>query len=539
MPRDPLSPAADESVILRAWEILRRRRLLAFVVFMTLVASALAFATYLPDLYQATAVVLVERQVSEAVVKPPASGELESRLQVIKQEILSRARLSALVEQYNLYPRLRSRAPLETVLDQTRRDIQVELTGPEQVSGRTKTVAFRLIYTGEQRDTVADVTNALAAFYVAQNDRMRSEEARRTAEFLKGQLSEAKRQVDHHEQNVRAFTARHVGELPQQTGMNLATLSRLNDQLRLNGEQQLHVLEQRERLLEGIAVDSDALNIAAAAPAVSNTSDPVELAKRIDRMKDELQQLETRSTAKHPDVIRLKEQIAGLQREAAAREDADRKAAESSEKTPAPSRDLPPARRRALENLDGELSRLKKTEADVRNAITAFERRLEGAPELQNEFTLLSRDQQAAKDLYDSLMKRYDEAQLVASMETDRQGERFRILESAVPPDGPKAPNRLRLLILGLLLAAAAAVGAVLLAEQLDPSFHTLDELRKFTRIPVIAAIPCIDAAPGARRARVAFAMASALVVIVLAGALSAHVARDNQQLVRFLVRTS
>jgi succinoglycan biosynthesis transport protein ExoP len=537
MPRD-LSPVTDDSVILRAWEILRRRRLLAFVVFMTLVASAISFATYLPDLYQASAVVLVERQISEAVAKPAAGGELESRLQVIKQEILSRARLSALVEQYNLYPQLRSKAPIQQALDQTRRDIQIDPIGPEQVSGRTKTVAFRLTYTGENRETVADVANAVAAFYVAQNDRMRSEEAARTAEFLKGQLEEAKKQVIHHEENVRAFTSRHIGELPQQTGMNLATLGRLNDQLRLNGEQQLHVLEQRERLLEGVAVETDALAAAAAPTAAKTSGDPLELTKRIDRMKDELQQLETRSTAKHPDVIRLKEQIATLEREAAAREEADRQAAEAGAK-PEPSKELPPTRRRALEALDGELNRLKKTETDVRGAIAAFEKRLEGAPELQQEYTLLSRDHQAAKDQYDSLMKRYDEAQLVATMEADRQGERFRILETAVPPDGPKAPNRGRLLILGLLLAAAAAVGVVLLAEQLDTSFHTLDELRRFTTIPVIAAIPCIDAAPGARRTRVALAMVSALVVIGLIGALSAHIAHDNQQMVRFLVHTS
>src|SRR6266536_713911 len=137
MPGDPLSPTTDESVILRAWQILQRRRLLASVVFLTLVASAISFATYLPDLYQASAVVLVERQVSEAVAKPAAGGELESRLQVIKQEILSRSRLTTLVDQYNLYPQMRSKQPLQSVLDQTRRDIQIDAIGPEQVSGRT------------------------------------------------------------------------------------------------------------------------------------------------------------------------------------------------------------------------------------------------------------------------------------------------------------------------------------------------------------------------------------------------------------------
>ena len=263
------------------------------------------------------------------------------------------------------------------------------------------------------------------------------------------------------------------------------------------------------------------------------------MARRIDKMKDELQQLETRSTAKHPDVIRLKEQLATLEREAAGREEADRKAAASVPTAPEPSKDLPPARRRALEHLDTELSRLKQTETDVRTAIAAFEHRLEGVPGLQQEFALLSRDQQAAKEQYDSLLKRYDEAQLVASMEVDRQGERFRVLESAIPPDGPKAPNRARLLLMGLLLAAGAAAGAILIAEQMDSSFHSLDELRKFTRIPVLAAIPAIDTASGRRHAYVAVAVVSALVMIGLAGAFSAHIANGNDQLVRFLARTS
>jgi len=97
MIHDPLSPASEESVVVRAGQMLFRRRTLALVVFATVMASAVSFAVYLPDLYQASALVLVERQVSEALVKPGASGELESRLQIIKQEILSRARLTELI----------------------------------------------------------------------------------------------------------------------------------------------------------------------------------------------------------------------------------------------------------------------------------------------------------------------------------------------------------------------------------------------------------------------------------------------------------
>lgn len=538
MSRDPFAssrPDREDSVVLRAWEILRRRRVLAFAVFVAFAASAVSFARYLPDLYQASAIVLVERQALD--VRPSASTELESRLHVIKQEILSRSRLTELIERFNLYAEERSHEPLEAVLDQTRKDIRVDLNGPEQIAGRTKTVAFRLTYTGENRANVADVTNAIAAFYVSQNDRMRSEEAMRTTEFLKSQLAEAKKTLDRHEQSMRTFTSQHVGELPQQVGVNLATLERLNDQLRLNGEQQLKVLDQREKLLEGLTFDSGLAASASSIPVGS--SDMYEQMRRLDQKKQDLQRLETQFTSRHPDVVRLREEIAVLEKDLESREAAERKAADSVEKSTEAARTLPPARRRALEGLNTELERLKTNEGNLKQAIATFERRLESAPERQQEISQLTRDHQAAKDYYDSLLKRYDEAQLTESMETDRQGERFRILEPAVAPDGPSAPNRLRLLILGFLLAIGAAAAAVMAAEHVDTSFHNVDELRDFTTVPVLATIPQIGSKSAGRRMRLAVATASALVAIVGIAALTAYFASGNEQLVRLLVRAS
>src|SRR6266545_434527 len=207
MARDPLAPNSDDSLALRALDILRRRKILAAAAFGTVLAAAVSFAVYLPDLYQASALVLVERPFNESIIRPAVAGELESRLHVIKQEILSRDRLTALVNRFQLYPSLRRRMGIEDILAQTRNDISVEAEGPEQVTGRTKTVSFRLTYTGDSRQSVADVTNAIAAFYVAQNDRMRSEEATQTTDFLKAQLNEAKQALNHQEALLRQFTS--------------------------------------------------------------------------------------------------------------------------------------------------------------------------------------------------------------------------------------------------------------------------------------------------------------------------------------------
>jgi len=520
MPRDILSSASEESALLRSLEILRRRKPVALVVFATLFASAVTFALYLPNLYRATSVVLVERPVSETFVRAAVTDELESRLHVIKQEILSRARLTELITRYNLYPELRHDGQIDGALEQMRRDVAVEPTGPEMLSGKIKTVAFNLSYTGEKQETVARVANDIAAFYVARNDAIRSGEAEKTTQFLKSQLDEAKRQLDVHEGRIRAYTLAHNGELPQQVDMNLATLERLNTQLRLISEQQIRTLEQRQRLMESIPPVWGAGRMSA---SDSPTADLLE------QKRHDLGQMEARFTSKHPDVLRLRQEIAALEATPARRSVATAEDAMAAGQ----------ARGRAavLANLDAELEEQKREEASLRAVIAATERKLESMPTRQQDYALIARDHESAQQLYNSLLTRYSEAQVAESMETDRSGERFRILEAAIPPADPSAPNRIRLLMMGVILALVLAFIAILGVEQFDTTFHNVDELRDFTKVPVLAAIPRMYPRPALRILRTAAATGCLAAVLVVVIALSIRMAQDNEQLVRLLVR--
>ena len=540
MTPDPLSRTADDSLALRVLEVARRRKLIAAAAFTTVLAAAVSFAMYLPDLYRATALVLVERTISESIVRTPVSGELESRLYVIKQEILSRDRLTNLIDRFNLYPALRARAGITDLLTQARNDIAVQPAGPEQVNGRTKTVSFTLSYTSDNRETVAEVTNAVAAFYVQQNDRMRSDEAVRTTQFLGTQLAEAKHQLDQHESAMRDYTSRYTGELPQQVGVNLATLERLNTQLRLNGEQQIRIIEQRDKLYDGLRDTGVVARATAGDGDISPES--LDRLRKIDEQKQKLSQAETQFTDRHPDVVRLREQLATMDREHAQamaierRKRDDEGAAARAALAIDPAAPTPQLRRRTMESLDAELVTLRQEEGRIRTTIATFEARLESSPQRQQEYQTITRDYNAAKDLYDSLLKRFDEAQLTESLETDRAGERFRVLEPALPPEGPAAPNRLRLLLMGLLLACGAAAAAVLAREQFDTTFHTVDGIREFTSVPVLVSIPPIGSMPARRRLMLALAAVSTLAAIALVAMTAAYVARGNDQLVRLIV---
>ena len=97
MSQDIFSPSTDESLVFRAVEMFRRRQLVAILASAAVMASAVSFAVCLPDLFRATAIVLVERPIPEVFVRPAVNGELDSRLHVIKQEILSRDRLTDLI----------------------------------------------------------------------------------------------------------------------------------------------------------------------------------------------------------------------------------------------------------------------------------------------------------------------------------------------------------------------------------------------------------------------------------------------------------
>ncbi|MBI4011596.1 MAG: hypothetical protein HY359_04750 [Candidatus Rokubacteria bacterium] len=519
---DPTRRGSGVRLALDAWG---RRKWLAIVTFAGLFTAAISVATFLPGIYRSTATVLVERQeVPETFVRPAVTGELETRLQTLSQQILSRARLNDLIDRFDLYPKLRREVPAEVVVERMRRDIQLELRSVEQTGGRGATIAFALSYQGRDSRTVAQVTNTLASFYVDENSKIRERQTTGTAEFLKTQLDALKKELDERERRIAEFKTRYMGELPQQVGANLATLDRFNAQLRLNSEQRFKALERRQSVIKQMA-EADGV-------VPDPTAEP--LAARVAKLGGELTELRTRVTDKHPDVVRVKAELAALERQRA-QVTGGPTAGDSTARADRADRLLT----ETLREVDRELEGLRDEEKKLREVIAAYQRRVEEAPRRQQEIEELSRGYETAKERYYSLLKRYEDAQLAESLEQRKQGEKFRTLDAAVPATTPAMPNRLRLGLMGLMLSAATAAALVLLAERLDSLFHSVDELRAFTKVPVVASIPRI-AIRGDRLRRVGRVALGALAVgvgLVLIVAISYYIAHDNERLVWMLTR--
>jgi succinoglycan biosynthesis transport protein ExoP len=507
----PMAPVEqDEARPGRALEAARdalgRRRWLAGLTFAGALVTVLSVVTFLPDVYRSSATVLIDRQqIPDDLVRSTVTSNLEIRLHTISQEILSRSRLDALIDRFTLDPDLRKSAPVEEVVERMRDDIHLQLVKGQAPGDRAErgTVAFKISYTGNDAQKAALVANTLASFYIEENLKVRERQAAGTAEFLRVQLEDAKRRLETQEQHVGRFKERNIGALPQQMDANLATLEQLNNQLRVNSESQIMVSERRAALQKQLD-DFEG----AGAPG-----GPRHTAERLASLNAQLTELRTRYSEKYPDVIRLKKEIADL-------EEQWRKAdhAEAATKRPLPLSPQVLELRSSVAELDARARGLQGEAATLQAALARYRTRVENVPRTEQEYQKLARDYETTKEMYRSLLTRQAEAEVAENMEQRQKGEQFRIIEPAVASEKPTAPDRPKLIGLGLLLALGLAVTAVVLAEQLDTSFHTVDDLRLHARAPVLASIPQVVTAVATleRRRRLGLAAAAAAACLLL-----------------------
>jgi succinoglycan biosynthesis transport protein ExoP len=517
-------PESSAPALGRIGQIWRRRKGSGFFAAGLVAAGAVSLALSLPSLYRASATVLVHGPgVSEDYVKSSVTGGLETRIQTIEQQVMSRARLAQVIEKLNLYPTLRRFLPMENVVDKMRGDVNITFKNVPQPTGGNTTVSFTINYVSTDPKVAAETANTLAQLYVSENSTNRKQEASSTAEFLKREVAQTQRDMEMRESRLRGFQTANASNLPQQMEANIAALERLNGELRQVVDLQIRKADQRDVLLkpsEGIVI--------AGVPA-SDTP-----ATRLTRLKLELNELRGRGyNDKWPAVIAKEAEIAALEQEIAAKGTGTPETAPTARQTPAASGS------RTVAQIDAEIKALRDREEALKRQIAQYEARVETAPRLAGALDLYSRDYDSANDRYQTVLKRYADAQLGATLEDGKRGEQFRVIDPAVPPTGALAPKRLFLLGAGLAAALGFGLVVILGTERFDTSVHTAEELQSITQLPLLATVSRIPTKldrQRKRRRRTA-ALVAAVVAMALIAAGTHHYASGNDDLVRLTSR--
>jgi succinoglycan biosynthesis transport protein ExoP len=540
--------------------ILRRRWKGAVLILIPVFVIAVIVAMALPPKYMSETTILVEeQQIPREYVRTTVTSYVEERLQVITQRVMSRTKLMEIIKELNLYVEMRERATTEEVIEKMREDIKLTTISADMTdkrSGRSSsgTIAFVLSYEGLNPALVQRVTNVLASLYLEENVKSRSERASNTTEFLQAEADKISKQIDEYESKIAEFKKNHIEELSSDASQSaLDRLQRDIEQMTLqirNLEErklylisQLSGLEESERVVSGgggrsaarleqlrmqlasllanrsekhpdvIRLRNEIAQLEGRRPSGQRSS----LQSELNKLNSELNQLKGKYSDKHPDVIKKRQEIDKVSKKLAV---APAESYSSSSPVVVSEKPNPAylALKMQVDALDLEINGLKRAQEETREKIEVYQKRLERAPIIEKEYSALVRDYGTERHRYNEIMAKLMEAKVAQEMEESHQGERFTIIEPAQRPQKPHKPNRPAIIIIGLVIAMGAGFGYAAGREALDRTIKSPDDLGRITGAPLLTVVPFLETELEKRRRKkrtIAFAAAGFATVIV------------------------
>jgi protein tyrosine kinase modulator len=455
-----------------------KRRKWSFILPAVIIFFAAAIvAVALPSIYKSTSTILiVEQDIPADYVKTSVTSYVEQRLQSIYQRILSFSQLMTLINRFDLYSELKTRYTTEEIVDEMRKDINLEPISTDVVDRRTgrptaATIAFTLSYEGKNPQTVQRVSNTIASLFLEENYQVREKLATETSVFLEQEMERVKGKLTELDSKLAAFKEAHVNELPELLQVNMQSLNSIENNIQRLGEE-LRSVKEKEGYLQTQLVS---------VPRIEEKADK----QRLDELKVQLVHLQTRFSDQYPDVIKTRAEIAELEK----RKNTSKANLKNHEN------DSPenPAYITLASQLSGartDISSLKGQILEAEKSANMYRQRIAGTPKVEEAYNAILIERNNTQAKYDDLMRKHMEARVAQGLEKEQKGERFTIIDPARLPELPDKPNRLAIMLIGLVLSIGAGMGWASLREFTDPAIRSSESLVEATSFPVLASIP-------------------------------------------------
>jgi polysaccharide chain length determinant protein (PEP-CTERM system associated) len=457
-------------------KIIKRRRwgliAPALAVFLIAVVVLLVWK----PVYRSTSTILIEEQeIPRDYVMTTVTSYAEQRLQSINQRIMSSARLIAIINQFNLYADKRSRLTTEEIIDDMRNDdIKFGTITADVVDRRTgrpsaSTIAFSISYEGENPLVVQQVANVLASLYLEENIRVVTQQTESTTRFLEEEMKSVQSGLADLERKIAVYKENNPRTLPELLQYNLQTLDstdrnlgQLNDQLR--------TLKEKESSLQS--------QLASIAPEAQNNDKNL-----LKELRAQLVTLRSKYSDEYPDVKKTRMEIAEL----------EKRLRDDGVAEPAPEQPDNPMYitfAAQLASIRSEIDSVLRLINEAKEKLNDYSGRLEMTPRVEEGYKKLTVERNNTQAKYDDLMKKYMEARVAQGLERGNIGERFTLIDPAKLPEKPVRPNRIAILLMGLVFGIGAGFGTVALQETTDRSARRATDLTNAFPLPVLAEIP-------------------------------------------------
>jgi uncharacterized protein involved in exopolysaccharide biosynthesis len=515
--------------------IIRRRKKSFISIFLLLFLAGLVVALALPPIYKSEALIRIEeKEIQENLVNPSTNDYVEKRIGKINQQVLSRTNLEGIIKKFNLYSEGHKPLDVSELVGKFREDILMETIVSEMQSkpgGKflSFTVAFNLSYQGKDPVIVQKVTDTLANLYIEEDVKSTERVLNATTNFLKAELERLKNEIEIQEKKVSEYKKKHIRELPTDISYNIHVITRLeqdidraNVQLRNLHEKRIFLVSQLAQIepLSPIVLEGEkfAINpnqrlkelniqliklqsvysdkhpdikrlkneIEELETQLQSSDDSVKKVKRLRQLENKLASLEGELGPNHPDVRALKEEIALVSKEVSNLMNETIKLKISEEKPDNPAYINIVTQINAINT---EIQAIEEEKKNLIQSIENYQKRIEKGPVVEKELNALTRDYEAAKQKYKEVWNELTTAQVAQKVEGIQRGRRFSLASPAYLPTKPDKPNRLAIILVGLLVAITISSLFAAFQESIDISIKTEEQLKQITNTPVLASV--------------------------------------------------
>lgn len=485
--------------------IARRRGKLMVAVAGSVILAMYWLAMALPNQYTSYSTILVEPQaIDEKLVSAGVrESDLKERLGIMTSQILSRARLSRLIDELGLYEQESQSMVRQEVIDLMRAHVNVapvlsELDATQRINKEIEFNTFMITFRDSSAETAALVAQNIANDFVDANIKARVEVSQQSLDFMEDSIKGLADQLVELEFRIKTVKAQNAGRLPEDLDSNQRTLQNVTSRLR-----------EAQRAMD-MAKSDEAFwkNQVIAAVSMTSPSDPAAPAYRAKIKEGELGQLLAKGyTDRHPDVVQLRSELELL------RAKMDSEANDEDESESFAVQNAKSEQRRAALRSEAATEEIQRLEGQLE----LVNERLAATPAVAEQLDALHREYEHLNAAFQDFSRRRQQAVVQANLERKQLGEQFKILEDAYPGSRPSSPNRMLILVMGVVIGIGLGVVVGLGLELTDSSVHAPRALQLATNIPVLASIPKISLEPDriARTRRLLKEAAAASVVVV------------------------
>ncbi|MBI3894987.1 MAG: polysaccharide biosynthesis tyrosine autokinase [Acidobacteria bacterium] len=492
---------AKELSIVAVFEMLGKRKFAVAITMLLVTAAFMIYAFGQADRFRAEALLAAEPAVPEYVKREtsPAPVNIQEKLWLIRERLLNPPVLESVIREFDLYRYQPPQTFLEDIqarlalllrtavralpghqepTAQARRQRQIEDLKSKILIQVEAADAFAIGFEGQNRQQAMDVANRLADILVQKTSDASEQSAAWAAGFLQEEVEQVKRKLDQQNEQIQQYQSQG-GDVSTRLGMDVKLLESFQEQLQLKTERIAN--EQARRS----AVSQEMKELEEKGALESAVKSPEE--RRLEELRTRLKQLQATYTEQYPEMRAVKAEIQDLERVVAGSKTKGKIIGE-----PSTAQLRYVALKAELEEIDQRLQSYRQQEKQLSSQITVSMRKVDSAPQRERTLAVLVRDYELTREEYQALLEKQQQAQLEERLSKVNQSSDFRIVRRALFPLEPSAPQRARIILLGLFIGLGLGLGLAIFSESRDTSYDSADDFQNSTNLPVLTVIPSI-----------------------------------------------